>query len=915
MLSFFRRIFGTANDRAVKKLLTDVKLINKFEPQIQPLSDLELQAKTAEFKEKLSNNSTLDDIMHEAFAVVREASKRVHSMRHFDVQLIGGLILHNGIITEMRTGEGKTLVATLPAYLNALAGKGVHVVTVNDYLAKRDSEWMGKIYNFLGLSVGCIVSQISDEERRKAYEADITYATNNELGFDFLKDNMKYTYESRVLRPLNFAIIDEVDSILIDEARTPLIISGPVDDRSDLYVQIDQLVKKLSPEDYEKDEKLKTVNLTEAGITNMESMLEATDLIKPNTGLYDFENLGLVHYINQALKAHMLFKRDVDYLLTEGKVKIIDEFTGRVMSGRRYSEGLHQALEAKESVKIQNENQTLASITFQNYFRHYSKLSGMTGTAMTEAGELKDIYNLDVVSVPTHNPITRIDHDDEIYGSKLEKYNAILKLIRDCYSRGQPILVGTISIEKSEEISEMLTKDGIIHNVLNAKFHEQEAFIIAQAGRYKAVTIATNMAGRGTDIMLGGNPDMLIGLLDKTKLNDEKYDDAVRAIKDQIAQEKNKVIEAGGLFVIGTERHESRRIDNQLRGRAGRQGDPGATRFFLSLEDDLMRIFASDRISGILRTLGLKDGEAIQHPMISRSLEKAQQKVEGHNYEMRKNLLRYDDVMNDQRKIIYQQRNEIMSSKDGVDFWSAMSHVIVKQTILQFMPPNSYREDWDLEGLAAELQRIFAIKFDYENLIAKADVTEVETIETVTKITDSLYQYKVEAYGLDLMNEAVKYILLTTLDQVWKDHLHNLDHLRQGISLRAYAQKDPLNEYKREAFNFFEKMLDNLKELFIERISHLHIDSAHSQKETISLKNKTLQETMHQTREDPAFSKYNAGILLETTLQPIKNKVESKDRNPLDPTTWGKISRNEQCPCGSGKKYKYCHGGVAADSD
>ncbi|KJV93013.1 secA precross-linking domain protein [Rickettsia amblyommatis str. Darkwater] len=598
-----------------------------------------------------------------------------------------------------------------------------------------------------------------------------------------------------------------------------------------------------------------------------------------------------------------MFTVNVDYLVREGKVMIIDEFTGRVMEGRRYSEGLHQALEAKENVKIQNENQTLASITFQNYFRNYPKLSGMTGTAMTEAPELKDIYNLDVVAVPTHNKVTRLDLDDEIYGSKKEKYDAILKLIKDCYDRGQPILVGTISIEKSEELSSVLNKEKIPHKVLNAKFHEQEAFIIAQAGRFKAVTIATNMAGRGTDIMLGGNPEMLIAQLDK----EHNYEAKIAEIKAQIAEEKKQVIEAGGLFVIGTERHESRRIDNQLRGRSGRQGDPGKTKFFLSLDDDLMRIFASDRISGVLRTLGLKDGEAIHHPMISRSLEKAQQKVEGHNYEMRKNLLRFDDVMNDQRKIIYEQRTEIIKSEDSHGFLNSTTEELAKKIVLTFMPVGSYREDWDIENLSVELHRVFSIKFDH-NVVSKNDVTEEEITKTVIQMAHDIYKSKEEAYSSELMHNAVKYILLTTLDQVWKDHLYSLDHLRQGISLRAYAQKDPLSEYKREAFNLFEQMLNNLKELFIQTVYHFHIDLKHVHKEDVSLEYKKLQKNMRESREDPAFSKYNAGSSLETDLKPVVSRIDPKDRNPDDPASWGRVSRNELCPCGSGKKYKYCHG-------
>lgn len=907
MFSLFKKLFGTANDRAVKKLFSEVGKINSFEPIIQKLSDDELKNKTAEFKQKLKDGATLDEIAYEAFAVVRETAKRVHGTRHFDVQLIGGLILHRGMITEMRTGEGKTLTSTLPVYLNALRGRGVHVVTVNDYLAKRDSKWMGKIYNFLGLSVGCVVSGITDNLRCEAYNADVTYATNNELGFDYLRDNMKYSMQEKVLRPFEFAVIDEVDSILIDEARTPLVISGPVDDNSELYSKIDKIIRKLEQADYEKDEKLRTINLTEKGITHTEELLVQENIIKPASGLYDFENLNLVHYVNQALKAHNMFTIDVDYLVRDGKVMIIDEFTGRVMDGRRYSEGLHQALEAKEGVKIQNENQTLASITFQNYFRNYPKLSGMTGTAMTEASELKDIYNLDVVAVPTNNKISRIDLDDEIYGTKQDKYDAILKLIKDCYERGQPVLVGTVSIEKSEEISNLLNKHQIIHKVLNAKFHEQEAFIIAQAGRFKAITIATNMAGRGTDIMLGGNPEMLIEQLTKGNSSPENYEIKIAEIKQQIADEKQRVINVGGLFVIGTERHESRRIDNQLRGRSGRQGDPGTTKFFLSLEDDLMRIFASDRISGILRTLGLKDGEAIHHPMISRSLEKAQQKVEGHNYEIRKNLLRFDDVMNDQRKIIYEQRNEIIKSKDSYGFLQTTTEELIKKIILIFMPLGSYREDWDLENLSLELHRIFAIKFD-QSLVSKNDVTEEDVIKIVTQTANELYKAKEETYTADLMHNAVKYILLTTLDQVWKDHLHSLDHLRQGISLRAYAQKDPLSEYKREAFNLFEQMLNNLKELFVQTVYHFHIDISHIQKEDLSLEHKKLQKNMRESREDPAFSKYNAGSSVETELKPVISRIDPQERIASDPASWGRVSRNELCPCGSGKKYKYCHG-------
>jgi preprotein translocase subunit SecA len=907
MFGILKKIFGTANDRIIKRLLKDVELINKYESSIQGLSDEELSKKTIEFKEALKNGKKLDDILHEAFAVVREASKRVLGMRHFDVQLIGGIILHKGMITEMRTGEGKTLVATLPAYLNALEGKGVHVVTVNDYLAHRDSEWMGKLFNFLGLTVGTILSSMPEADKKAAYNADITYATNNELGFDYLRDNMKFTIESRVQRPFNYAIIDEVDSILIDEARTPLIISGPVDDNTDLYTKINSVVIKLSKTHYDIDEKSKTVNLNDSGIAAVEELLAKAKMIKEGTSLYDLENMELVHYVNQALRAHNLFARDVDYIIKDNQLMIIDEFTGRIMEGRRYSDGLHQALEAKEGLPIQNENQTLASITFQNYFRMYTKLAGMTGTAMTEAAELKDIYNLDVVAVPTHNPIKRADHDDEIYGTIKEKYDAILKLIQACYEKGQPVLVGTISIEKSEQISEMLKKSKIPHKVLNAKYHEQEASIIAQAGRFKAVTIATNMAGRGTDIMLGGNPEMLIKELEEQNLTPEQYQAKVNEIKQQIAEEKEKVASVGGLFVLATERHESRRIDNQLRGRSGRQGDPGKTKFFLSLEDDLMRIFASDRISGLLRNLGLKDGEAIYHPMISRALEKAQQRVEAHNYEIRKNLLKFDDVMSDQRKIVYDQRNNFITNPNVEELLYSMSEQVIKETVSKFIPAGTYREEWDLEGLSHELYRLFGLVIDHKEL-ANQEIDEEGITATIKEAVFGLFKYKEEQFGPDLMKEGIRYVLIGSLDQVWKEHLLSLDHLRQGINLRAYGQKDPLNEYKREAFTLFEYMLDGLHYNFVQRMAHLHIDTGKAQNaEAISLKNKKLQK-MYESRRDPAFDSYNSGEVVEAELKPAKSYVKPEDRDPNNPETWGKIARNETCPCGSNKKYKHCHG-------
>jgi preprotein translocase subunit SecA len=907
MFGILKKIFGTANDRIIKKLLKDVELINKFEANLQALSDAELVAKTEGFKQALKNGKKLDDILHEAFAVVREASKRVLGMRHFDVQLIGGMILHKGMITEMRTGEGKTLVATLPAYLNALEGKGVHIVTVNDYLAQRDSEWMGKLYSFLGLTVGTILSHMPEEEKKKAYNADITYATNNELGFDYLRDNMKFTVESRVQRPFNFAVIDEVDSILIDEARTPLIISGPVDDNTDLYFKIEAVVQQLNKAHYDIDEKTRTVNLNDGGIAAVEALLIKSAMIQNGTSLYDLENMELVHYVNQSLRAHNLFAKDVDYIVKNRQVMIIDEFTGRIMEGRRYSDGLHQALEAKEKLPIQNENQTLASITFQNYFRMYHKLAGMTGTAMTEASELKDIYNLDVIAVPTHNSIKRIDHDDEIYGSIKEKSDAILRLIQNCYQKGQPVLVGTISIEKSEQISEMLKKNNIVHKVLNAKYHEQEASIIAQAGRFKAVTIATNMAGRGTDIMLGGNPEMLIKELEEQNLNDAEYKARVQNIKQEVALEKEKVVAAGGLFVLGTERHESRRIDNQLRGRSGRQGDPGETRFFLSLEDDLMRIFASDRISGILRNLGLKNGEAIYHPMISRALEKAQQRVEAHNYEIRKNLLKFDDVMSDQRRIVYEQRNNFIKDENIIELLYSMTEQVIREAVGVFIPAGSYREEWDLDGLAKEVYRLFGLVIDSKEL-SNQEIDEEGITSTIIQVVTNLYKYKEEQFGLDIMKEGTRYVLIGTLDQVWKDHLLSLDHLRQGINLRAYGQKDPLNEYKREAFNLFEHMLDSLSSNFVQRMAHLHIDSGKGKDiEAVSLKNKKMQK-MYESRRDPAFESFNSGRVIETELKPLKAYVAPEDRNPQDPETWGKIARNESCPCNSGKKYKHCHG-------
>ncbi|AIL65994.1 Protein translocase subunit SecA [Rickettsiales bacterium Ac37b] len=882
-----RRLFGSVNDRVIKSLKPLVEEINTFEESLKNLSDQELSNKTIEFKEQLKNGAKLDSLIAPAFAVVREASRRILGLRHFDVQLMGGIVLHKGMIAEMRTGEGKTLVATLSTYLNALTGYGVHVITVNDYLAKRDSEWMGKLYNFLGLTVGCLVHGISDDDRKAAYNADITYGTNNEFGFDYLRDNMKYSPDHFVQRPFNYAIIDEVDSILIDEARTPLIISGPTEDNSDLYNKINKVVLKLSNTDYSKDEKSKTITLNDDGITKVETILQEMKLLNSESNLYDMENLSLVHHINQALRAHELFKRDVDYMVKDNKIMIIDEFTGRVMEGRRYSDGLHQALEAKENVTVQNENQTLASITFQNYFRLYPKLSGMTGTAMTEAAEFQDIYKLDVVEIPTHMQVKRKDEEDEIYRTVKEKYNAIVNEIEKSHKNEQPILVGTVSIEKSEYLSSLLKKKHIPHQVLNAKYHEQEALIIAQAGRPKAVTIATNMAGRGTDIMLGGNPNMV----EAEKFSEADYE------RDKLA-----VLEAGGLLVLGTERHESRRIDNQLRGRSGRQGDPGRTKFFLSLEDDLMRIFGSDKISGLLQKLGMKEGESIFHPMISRALEKAQYKVEVFNYETRKNLLKFDDVMNDQRKIIYEQRIEIMGKDDVKDTLSEMYTELCHQLVSEHIPPRSYADEWDVEGLSKEVYHLFSLNLPLADWITNENIDEHGILNRILEEVENFFNNKEQKYGLDLMKMARKRFLLITLDQLWKEHLYSLDQLRQGINLRAYGQRDPLQEYKKEAFMMFDSMLVHLGRLFIERIAHLII---HENKDEYAILSPSYEpkHKMQESRLDPALSHNNV-----EKISQVRARTPKGEWNEHNPNSWGRVGRNEICPCGSNKKFKYCHG-------
>ena len=879
-----KTLFGSENDRVLKKMQASVDAINALEPELEKLSDEELVARTPWLQERIQNGETLDDLLVDAFATVREGSKRTLGQRHFDVQLLGGIVLHEGKIAEMKTGEGKTLVATLAVYLNALKGRGVHVVTVNDYLAQRDSAWMGAIYEFLGLSVGVIVQGLSDEERQIAYQSDVTYGTNNEFGFDYLRDNMKFRLEDMCQRDFEFAIVDEVDSILIDEARTPLIISGPAEDSSELYRNVNELIPELLDADYEKDEKQRTVMLTEAGTEKIEQLLQEKELVS-GEGMYDSQNISVVHHVNQALRAHKLFTRDVDYMVRNDMVVIIDEFTGRAMEGRRYSDGLHQALEAKEFVTVQNENQTLASITFQNYFRLFPKLAGMTGTAMTEASEFAEIYALDVVEIPTNTDVNRQDEDDEVYRTENEKWSAIIDLIEDCRKRGQPALVGTVSIEKSEILSKLLKKKRIEHQVLNARFHEQEAQIIAQAGAPGAVTIATNMAGRGTDIQLGGHAEMRIA--NETDGNDTARENEIRS---EVVVEKNKVIGANGLYVIGTERHESRRIDNQLRGRSGRQGDPGASKFFLSLEDDLMRIFGSERMDGMLKKLGLEEGEAIIHPWINKALEKAQQKVEARNFDIRKQLLKYDDVMNDQRKVIYEQRREIMNAEDVNATVTDMRHEVIESLVNKTIPAGTYHEQWDLDTLAAEVAGTLNLDEDIKQWADEEGVADQEILERLLVASNRRLAEKAANYGTELFRMAEKSILLQVIDQQWKEHLLALDHLRQGINLRAYAQRDPLNEYKREAFNLFDEMLESVRHTITGALSNLEIQLDN---EEMSSQQNSSED--YQAREVSKGPKR----LLNTTSQGI---------DPDDPSTWGKVPRNAPCPCGSGRKYKHCHG-------
>ncbi len=892
-----RKLFGSANDRRVRSFQPNVAAINSIEEKTKALTDEQLAAKTAEFRALLAEGKTLDDILVPTFAVVREASRRVLGMRPFDVQLVGGMILHSNAIAEMKTGEGKTLVATLPVYLNALSGKGVHVVTVNDYLAQRDAATMGRLYGFLGMTTGVIVHGLSDEERRDAYNCDITYATNNELGFDYLRDNMKYEKNQMVQRGHNFAIVDEVDSILVDEARTPLIISGPLDDRSDLYNTIDTFIPLLTPEDYEIDEKQRSANFSEVGTEKLENLLKQAGLLK-GASLYDIENVAIVHHINNALKAHKLFQRDKDYIVRNGEIVIIDEFTGRMMPGRRYSEGQHQALEAKEKVQIQPENQTLASITFQNYFRMYDKLAGMTGTAQTEAEEFGNIYNLDVIEVPTNLPIKRIDEDDEVYRTVEEKYKAIITEILDAHKRGQPVLVGTTSIEKSEFLADLMRKQGFSNfQVLNARYHEQEAYIVAQAGVPGAVTIATNMAGRGTDIQLGGNLDMRVEReLGEVEPGPER-DARIEAIRDEIKQLKEKALAAGGLYVIATERHESRRIDNQLRGRSGRQGDPGRSKFYLSLQDDLMRIFGSDRMDGMLQKLGLKEGEAIVHPWINKALERAQKKVEARNFDIRKNLLKYDDVLNDQRKVIFEQRVEMMEAPNISETVSDMRREVVDDLVATHIPERAYAEQWDAAGLKTQAANILNLDLPIEDWVKEEGIGEDDIRERLMEAANAAFNEKVERFGPDIMHYVERQVVMQTLDHLWREHIVNLDHLRSVIGFRGYAQRDPLQEYKSEAFELFQSLLNNLRQAVTAQLMRVElVQQAPPQPEP---------PVMQAHHLDPMTGEDE---FTNTTYQALEVAVPPENRNPNDPSTWGKVGRNEACPCGSGKKYKHCHG-------
>ncbi len=895
-----KKIFGSRNDRLIKQYSQTVKAINALEPQMSALTDEALQAKTGEFKERIAKGETLDQLLPEAFAVVREAGKRVLGMRHFDVQMIGGMVLHYGKIAEMRTGEGKTLVATLPCYLNALSGKGVHVITVNDYLASRDAEWMGRLHRFLGLSVGCNLSQMDHETKQAAYAADITYGTNNEFGFDYLRDNMVYTLGERVQRSLNFAIVDEVDSILIDEARTPLIISGQAEDHTDLYVRMNQVAPMLTrcteengPGDYWVDEKAHQVLLTEEGYEHAEAVLAQLGILEEGRSLYEAANILLIHHLYAALRAHNLFHKDQQYVVQNGEIVIVDEFTGRLMAGRRWSDGLHQAVEAKEGVAIQNENQTLASITFQNYFRMYGKLSGMTGTADTEAYEFQQIYGLETVVIPTNKPVLRQDFNDQIFRTTPEKYNAIIADIRDCHKRGQPVLVGTTSIESSEILSQLLDKEKLPHQVLNAKQHAREAEIVVQAGRPGMITIATNMAGRGTDIVLGGNVEKGVAVLkDDESVPAEEKEARIAAMREEWKQLHQTVIAAGGLHIIGSERHESRRIDNQLRGRSGRQGDPGSSRFYLSLDDPLLRIFAGERLKAIMERLKMPEGEAIEHPLVSRSLESAQRKVEGRNFDIRKQLLEYDDVANDQRKVIYAQRNELLETEDISETITAMRQGVVHSLFRTHVPEGSVEEQWELAALERALEGELMLSVPVQEWAKnEPNLSDDEILERIVAQSDEAYAAKIELVGAENFHQFERNVMLQSLDTHWREHLAALDHLRQGIHLRGYAQKNPKQEYKREAFELFENLLESVRNDVTRLLVTVQIRSAEDVEETAPHADVQNVQYHHADYDEALGSGDAAGA---TAPQPAQAAP--------------KVGRNDACPCGSGKKYKHCHG-------
>ena len=895
-----KKVFGTPNDRKIKATRPLVQKVNDLEPEFEKLDDEGLKAKTAEFKERVANGESLDDILPEAFANVREGAKRALGLRAYDVQLMGGIFLHQGNIAEMKTGEGKTLVATFAAYLNALSGKAVHVVTVNDYLARRDAEWMANVYNLLGMTAGVIFPEMGPENRMAAYQSDVVFGTNNEFGFDYLRDNMKSELSQMFQKDHYFAIVDEVDSILIDEARTPLIISGPAQDRSELYRSLDAVVPSLTDEHFEHDEKQKNVTFTEEGNEFLEEQLHARGLLEEGQTLYDPESTTVVHHVNQALRAHKMFLKDRDYIVRDGEVILIDEFTGRMMHGRRLSDGLHQALEAKEGVDIKPENVTLASVTLQNYFRLYDKLAGMTGTAATEAEEFGEIYGLGVVEIPTNRPIARVDEDDQVFRTAAEKYGAMIKEIKEAHAKGQPVLVGTTSIEKSEMLSQMMTQAGIKHNVLNARHHEQEAQIVADAGRLNMVTIATNMAGRGTDIQLGGNVELKV--LAALAENPDADPVELRAAEEaKHADEKQKVMDAGGLFVIASERHESRRIDNQLRGRSGRQGDPGRTAFYLSLEDDLMRIFGSDRLDRVLKTLGLEEGESIVHPWVNKSLERAQAKVEGRNFDMRKQLLKFDDVMNDQRKVIFKQRHEIMAAEDLNDITTDMRHQVIDDLIDTYMPPKTYADQWDTQGLYAAVIEKLGVDVPVIEWAEEDGVDDDEIRERLEKATDEHMAKKAVAFGPETMRNIEKQLLLQTIDQNWREHLLTLEHLRSVIGFRGYANRDPLNEYKNESFQLFERMLDSLREGVTSQLAHIR---PMSQEEMAQIRAQMManQPEMVRAAEEAMAGPQSAADPVE---EPAAGFVED------DPSTWGNPGRNDKCPCGSGKKFKHCHGRLA----